>query len=94
MDGTTHTTSATRTASILDLELPITDSKAAARIVAIIVDEILSSHHRSVTTPKGTTALMLDDSTIEALNHSITNLLSHTRKASDAFYAVHAAATA
>ena len=93
MDGTTHTTSAKKI-SMLDLEQPITDSKAAARIVAIIVDEILSSHHRSVTTPKGTTALMLDDSTIEALNHSITNLLSHTRKASDAFYAVHAAATA
>ena len=40
MDGTTHTTSAKKI-SMLDLEQPITDSKAAARIVAIIVDEIL-----------------------------------------------------
>ena len=87
MDGFSPTSRPSPAASILDLELPILDSKAAARVASIVVDEMLACRHPTITPPQGTTLLLLDDDTVEALNHTITNLLTHTKQAAEIYRA-------
>jgi hypothetical protein len=79
--------------SLLDLEDPIISSKATARAVMMMVDAILESKHPTQAAPEGCTILLLDNDDIEALNHCITDLLSHTRKASETFKAVYESRT-
>ncbi len=86
MDGYTPISRAAAADKLLDLEMPLVDARASARCLAIVVDEVLQSLHPGLTAPKGTTALLLDEETVEALNHVVTAVLTNTRKAAEVFY--------
>ena len=87
--STAATESATsgKPASWLDLEPHIHDARSAARVLSILLDEALRSHHPLQKSGDGYASLWLSDEIIDALNFTTTNLLVATRQAADTFNA-------
>ena len=85
MDNTTFTPDNSSVTSLLDIEAPVFNSRSAASLVALVIDEITRSQHPEIAAPEGSQLLLVEDDTIDALNHAVTVLLAHTREASDVF---------
>lgn len=85
MDVTTSTPDTSLATSLLDIEAPVFNSRTTASLVALVVDRLTESRHPEIAAPKGSQLLLVEDDTIDALNHAVTLLLSHTREAADVF---------
>lgn len=92
MDRAPLTTDASKAASWCDLEDAIIDSRASASLVEMTLESILSNDtHPTVKAPNGSRVLLLNETTIEALNYALGELVVSTRKAADVFETVYQA---
>lgn len=85
MDGTISTPSTSAATSLLDIEAPVFNSRSAATLVSLVIDEITKSRHPEIAAPHGSQLLLVEDDTIDALHHAVTMLLSHMREAIETF---------
>jgi len=64
---------------------PIHSARASARVLAIVVDEVLASHDLASAQLDGVVQLTLDEITAEALQHAAAIVVRHTQDAADAY---------
>lgn len=85
MDKETNSTPGEEASNLRSLEAPIYSARASARVLSIVVDEVLASHDLASVSIDGVVQLTLDEITAEALYHAVGSVTRHTQDAVEAY---------
>ncbi len=69
-----------------DLEAQLVHTRASANALAIVIEQIIESRHPK-TGDDGYARLLVDEGALEAASYLVTDLLAHTREATDTYQA-------